>query len=114
MTGGKRRAEAELTGKNGGGNDTRQLACVFAGAGRVSTANTQEIQHSPLRFKDSATANSAYLNGRHRHGDLEVAIVAVWEILVSIPMVKKWRMVRKAYFFIVVIQLLLSTFWAGS
>lgn len=94
MTGGERRAETELTGENGGSNDTRQLACVFAGVSRVSTADTQEIQHSTLRFKDSATANGAYLNGRHRHSDLEVAIVAVEEIIISISMVKKWRMIK--------------------
>lgn len=79
----------------------------------MSTADTQKVQHSTLGFKDSATANGTHLNGRHRHRDLEVAIVADWKILISISKGQNVVM-RTAYFFMVVIQLLLSTFWAGS
>ena len=57
----------------------------------MSTADTQEVQHSTLGFKDSATANGAHLDGRHRHSNLEVAIVAVWEIMISISKVKNGR-----------------------
>lgn len=90
VTGGKRSAETELTGQNGGSNDTRQLARVFAGGSGVSTADTQKVQHSTLGFKNSAAANGTHLNGRHRHRDLEVAIVADYEIRISISRFKKW------------------------
>jgi hypothetical protein len=81
MTGSKGSAQTELTGQHGGGNDARQLAGILTGGGWVSTADTQKVQHGSLAFKDGTTTNGADLDGRHRHSDLEVAVVAVMSLV---------------------------------
>lgn len=108
--------QTELTSQHRGGNDARQLAGVFTRGGGVRSPDTKQVKHSGLRFKDSTTTNGADLDGRHGDGDLEVTIVAVEKIIsicgAQYGLNVVW--VRRTYFFMVVIQLLLSTFWAGS
>jgi hypothetical protein len=81
MAGSKSSAQTEFTGQDGGGNDTRQLAGVLTRGGGVSTAYTQEVQHSSLAFKDSTTADGTDLDRGHRNSDLEIAVVAVIELV---------------------------------
>jgi hypothetical protein len=76
-------AQAELSGQDGSGDDAGQLAGVLTGGGGVGSANTEQIQHSGLCLKDGTATDGADLNGRHRDGNLKVAIVAVAKSLVS-------------------------------
>lgn len=80
MTGGERSAQTEFTGENRGCDDSRQLASIFTRGGRVRTANTEHVQHGGLCLQDGTTTNGAHLDGRHGHGDLEVAIVAIRDV----------------------------------
>jgi hypothetical protein len=76
VTGSQSCAERQLTGKNTGSDNARKLACVVTGAGRVSTTDAKQIEHSRLRFENSTTTNSADLNTRHGDRDLKVTTEA--------------------------------------
>lgn len=76
VTSGKSRTETELTSQDGSRDNTGQLAGVLTGGGRVSAADTEQIQHRALGLEDGTTADGADLNGRHRHGNLKVTVVA--------------------------------------
>jgi hypothetical protein len=76
VAGGKSSTQTELTSEDGSSDDTGQLAGVLTRGGRVRAANTEHVQHRALGLEDSTTPDGADLNGRHRHSDLEVAVVA--------------------------------------
>ena len=76
VTGREGSAQAELTGENGGGNDTGELASVLTGGSGVSSTDSQEIQHGSLAFEDGTSANGADLDGGHGYSNLKVAVVA--------------------------------------
>jgi hypothetical protein len=84
VSSGERRAQTELTGENGGGDDARQLAGVLTGVGGVSSTNAKQVEHGTLGFKDSTTTDGTHLNTRHRNSDLEVTVVAKKFSLVSL------------------------------
>jgi hypothetical protein len=77
VTGSKRCAERQLTGKDTSGDNTRELTGVITGACRVSTTDAKQIEHGRLRLENCATTNGADLNTRHRDRDLKVAMETV-------------------------------------
>jgi hypothetical protein len=68
--------EGQFTGQDARGNDARELARVVAGRGLVGAAHAEQVEHGGLGLEDGATANGADFDGRHRDGDLEVAVDA--------------------------------------
>jgi hypothetical protein len=68
--------EGQFTGQDARGNDARELARVVAGRGLVGAAHAEQVEHGGLGLEDGAAANGADFDGRHRDGDLEVAVDA--------------------------------------
>lgn len=100
-------AKTELPRQNCSSNDP----CQFSRVGsrfRMSPSNAEKIKHGALWFQDRPSANRAHLDGRHRHTDLQITIEANHGQ--HTPAEGIWV----AYFLMTVIQLLLSTFCAGS
>jgi hypothetical protein len=62
MTGSKCRAQAQFSGKHGGGDNTCELTSIVTRVGVVRAAYTKQVKHSTLSFKDRTTANSSNLN----------------------------------------------------
>jgi hypothetical protein len=69
-------AQAQLSRKNSGSDNSSKLPSIVTWVGGVGTTDTEQIKHGRLPFKNSATTNCANFDGRHRHSDLEVAIEA--------------------------------------
>lgn len=68
--------ETELTSEYRSRDNTGQLAGILTRGGGVSATDTKQIQHRALGLEDGTTTNGTNFNGRHRHGNLEVTIVA--------------------------------------
>ena len=83
MTGAEGAVETEFTGKDTRSDDAGKLTRIVARRGWMSTTNAEEIQHGGLRFEDGTAANGTDLNGRHRDGDLQVAVYAVIHVSLS-------------------------------
>lgn len=100
-------AKTELSRQNRSSDDPRQ----FSGIGsrlRMSTSNAEKIKHGALWFQDRPSSNRAHLDRRHRHADLQITIEA--DQGQHTPVIGTWV----TNFRMTVIQLLLSTFCAGS
>lgn len=69
-------AQAQLSRKNSGSDNSSKLPSIVTWVGGVGTTDTEQIKHGRLSFKNSATTDCADFDRRHRHGDLEVAIEA--------------------------------------
>jgi hypothetical protein len=69
-------AEAEFAREHTRRDDARQPTRVVSRAGRVRTAHAEQIEHGALRLKDRAASDGPDLDGRHRHADLEIAMIA--------------------------------------
>ena len=78
VPGSEGRAETELSRENGGRDDPGEHSCIVSWRRGVRAADAKEIQHRRLAFKDGSAADGADFDTGHRHGDLEVAIVADW------------------------------------
>lgn len=113
MTSGQCGTQTQFSGQDGGTDDARKLTSVISRVGGVGATNTEEIQHGGLSLQDRTAADGADFNRRHGHGDLKVTIGTERKTIVSIQ-IQTCRTGQTTYFLIVVIQLLLSTFWAGS
>jgi hypothetical protein len=74
---GKRSAQAELTGQDGGRDDAGQLASVLTRGGGVRTTDTEHLKHGGLRLENGTATNGADLNRGHGDGNLEITIAAV-------------------------------------
>jgi hypothetical protein len=68
--------EGQFTGQDARGNDARELARIVAGRGLVGAAHAEQVEHGGLGLEDGAAADGADFDGRHRDGDLEVAVDA--------------------------------------
>jgi hypothetical protein len=101
--------ERQLTCEHTGGDDARKLARIVARRFGVCAAHAKKVEHGRLRVENSTATNGADLDGGHGDGDLEIAIDT---ILVSFVQFLNGR--RVTYLFMMVMQLLDSTTWAGS
>ena len=99
-------AERQLTSKNTSSNDTCELTSVVTGACGVSSTDAEQVEHGGLRLENCTTTDSTNFDTRHRDRDLEVT-AKTGEMLVYSSSNKK---TLRTYFFMTVIQLLLSTF----
>lgn len=100
-------AQTELAGEDRCCNHASKLARIFTRAGRVCSSDTQKVEHSALRLEDGTTTDGTDLDRRHRHRDVEVAVHAGTRVSVDLVQTAE---LFKTYFFMTVIQLLLSTF----
>jgi len=110
VSGGQRRTQRELAGKYTSSDDLGELTCVLAWACGVRAAYAKHVEHSGLWFEDGAATDGADFYAGHGDGDLEVAV----ETAKVVSGVRNEVEVGHAYFFMTVMQLLLSTFCAGS
>lgn len=119
-------AEAQLAGQDRGGDDACQLAGIVTWVFGVSAAQAEEVEHGGLRAEDGATAYCANFDGGHGDGDLEIAFVdsGKWKfgLVVCGPnRLYLFGLIKVGgdgagnfYLLNIVMQLLLSTFCAGS
>jgi hypothetical protein len=99
-------AERQLTSKNTSSNDTCELTSVVARVCRVSATDAEQIEHGRLRLEDCTTTDGANFNTRHGDRDLKVTTKADKMLAYDLTDEKD----LETYFFMTVIQLLLSTF----
>lgn len=69
-------AQAELARKHRPSDNPRQSSRIFPRRRGMWTPHPQEIQHSALRLQDRPSSNGPNLDRRHRHADLQIAIIA--------------------------------------
>lgn len=101
--------ETELSGQHRRAHDPRQSSRIVAWVGRVRSSHAEEVEHRRLRFQDRATTKRADFDGWHGHTDLQVAVYTA-----SGQRTDRRPIIAQTYFFMIVIQLLLSTTCAGS
>lgn len=70
------RAQRQLAGQHGGGDDAGEEACVLAGCDGVGAAHAEHVEHGGLGLEDGAAAQGADFDGGHGDGDLEGAAEA--------------------------------------
>ena len=107
----KSRAKRKLTGQDSRRDDAGQPPGVFAGASRVRTTDTQHVEHGCLRLENRTAAQGANFERRHRDGDLQGSTEAIHELA---KLVCSSRPPNVTHFFMMVMQLALSTTCAGS
>jgi hypothetical protein len=106
VTSSKGCAERQFTGEDTSSNDTCELAGVVTGACRVSTADTEQVEHGRLRLEDCTTANGTDFDTRH--GDRDLKVTTKTDNMLAYDLTDESDLTT--YFFMTVIQLLLSTF----
>jgi len=106
VTSSKGCAERQLTSQNTSSNDTCKLTGVVTGACRVGTTDAEQIEHGRLGLKNCTTTDGTNFDTGHRDRDLEVTTKASKMLACG----STNRENIKTYFFMTVIQLLLSTF----
>jgi hypothetical protein len=106
VTSSKSCAERQLTGEDTSSNDTCELASVIAGVCRVSATDAEQIEHGRLRLEDCTTTDGA--NFDTRHGDRDLKVTTKTDNMLAYDLTNERDLTT--YFFMTVIQLLLSTF----
>lgn len=100
------RVERQLTCQYRSSDDTREEPCIVARGSGVCAAYAEQVEHGGLRLEDRTTADGADFNRRHGDGDAEVAIDATNALdYVCLDI----HETVTTYFFMMVIQLELST-----
>ena len=108
MTGSEGAAQAQFTGKHASSHNASQSPPVVTGIAGVGPSDAEKVEHRALRLQHGPAANRADFDRRHRDADLKVVVVT--RGLAT----GRMRGESETYFRITVMQLLLSTFCAGS
>lgn len=69
-------AQTELARKHRPSHNPRQSPRIFPRRRRMRTPHPEEIQHGTLRLEDCPSSNGTNLDRRHRHADLQIAVIA--------------------------------------
>ena len=72
MPSGKSTHERQLSGHDRSRDDPSELLSVLSRVGRMSTFDSQHLEHRLLRREHSAAAHGSDFDARHGHGHQEV------------------------------------------
>ena len=111
VAGGKGTAERQLAGQDTSSDNAGKTPGVLTRVGRMRTADAEHVEHGRLGLEDGATAKGTDFNGRHRDGDLEVSTEAINRVSCALSSLIEGM---DTHFLMRVMQLALSTTWAGS
>jgi hypothetical protein len=106
VTSSKGCTERQFTGEDTSSNNTCKLASVVARVSRVGATDTEQIEHGRLRLEDCTTTNGTDFDTRH--GDRDLKVTTKTDSMLAYDMMYEKDLMT--YFFMTVIQLLLSTF----
>ena len=112
VSGGKSTDERQLSGQDGSSDNPGELLSVLSRVSGVSTFDSQQLEHSLLWSKHSATTYGSNFDARHGHGHQKVLAVIGSELMSQRAKFKQFR--EMTHGSIPVMQFELSTFCAGS
>lgn len=110
MSGREGTAKTELSSKNAGSNYACKFSSIITGNRRMGTTDAEQVKTCTLRFKDCTSSNGSNLNRGHGHGYLKIPI----HTDIILAHLKHPKLSGVTHFRMIVMQLLLSTFCAGS